>query len=83
MSKLQETKDELSKSVNMRAMSLLGKAEEKYNDLVKKKKIIEDDRKKIQKTIEELDRKKNEAVTKAYEQVNFCFTLYSLTTFSL
>jgi len=40
-----------------------------YNELVKKKKIVENDKAKIQKTIEELDQMKNEAVTKAYIQV--------------
>ena len=40
-----------------------------YNELVKKKRIVEGDKAKIQKTIEELDQKKNEAVTKAYAQV--------------
>ena len=32
MEKLTETKDKLSKSVNMRAMSMLGKAEEQVRD---------------------------------------------------
>lgn len=70
LSKLKETKEKLSKSVNMRAMSLLGKVEEKCQDLLKRKRIIETDKTKIKQTIIELDQKKNEAVTKAYEQVN-------------
>lgn len=32
--KLQESKDKLSKSVNMRAMNMLGKAEEQVNQLM-------------------------------------------------
>merc|ERR1719403_773823 len=36
--KLEATKDKLSKNVNMRAMNMLGKAEEQCTDLVKKKK---------------------------------------------
>ncbi|XP_076812350.1 structural maintenance of chromosomes protein 2-like isoform X1 [Clavelina lepadiformis] len=78
LEKLEETLEKLKNSVNMRAMSLLGKAEEKYNELIKKKKIVENDKAKIQKTIEELDQMKNEAVTKAYAQVNKNFgTIFS------
>nr|CAB3266385.1 structural maintenance of chromosomes protein 2-like [Phallusia mammillata] len=78
LEKLQETQERLSRSVNMRAMSLLGKAEEKYNELVKKKRIVENDKAKIHRTIEELDQMKNEAVTKAYVQVNKNFsTIFS------
>ncbi|CAH1773975.1 unnamed protein product [Owenia fusiformis] len=68
--KLQDTKDKLSKSVNMRAMNMLGKAEEQYNDLMKKRKIVLNDKKKIESVIAELDEKKNEALKQAYEQVN-------------
>eukprot|EP00112_Aurelia_sp_Birch-Aquarium-sp1_P013858 Seg2963.2 transcript_id=Seg2963.2/GoldUCD/mRNA.D3Y31 product="Structural maintenance of chromosomes protein 2" protein_id=Seg2963.2/GoldUCD/D3Y31 len=76
--KLEETKDKLSKNVNMRAMTMLGKAEEKYNDLMKKKKIVEDDKTKIEEVIQELDMKKNEALQKAWEQVNKDFgSIYS------
>lgn len=41
---------------------------------MKKKKIVENDKAKIQKTIEELDQMKNEAVTKAYIQVSYFIT---------
>ncbi|XP_067679791.1 structural maintenance of chromosomes protein 2-like [Haliotis asinina] len=68
--KLQETKDKLSKNVNMRAMNMLGKAEEQYNDLMKKRKIVLNDKAKIAAVINELDEKKNEALKKAWEQVN-------------
>nr|XP_002119958.1 structural maintenance of chromosomes protein 2 [Ciona intestinalis] len=70
LDKLKERQEKLSHSVNMRAMSLLGKAEEKYKELIKKKNIVENDKQKIQRTIEELDQMKNKAVTKAYVQVN-------------
>jgi len=45
---LQEKKDKLEKSVNMRAMTMLGKAEEQYNDLIKKKVTVENDKAKIE-----------------------------------
>ena len=41
-----------------------------YNDLMKKKRIVENDKKKIMATIQELDEKKNEALKKAWAQVN-------------
>lgn len=70
LSKLQETKDKLGKNVNMRAMNMLGKAEEKYNDLMKKKRIVLNDKDKIALVIKELDEKKNEALRNAWKKVN-------------
>ena len=37
----------MEKTVNMRAMNMLGKAEEQYNDLMRKKKTVEQDKAKI------------------------------------
>ena len=37
---------------------------------MKKKRIVENDKKKIMATIQELDEKKNEALKKAWAQVN-------------
>ncbi|XP_076058324.1 structural maintenance of chromosomes 2 [Oratosquilla oratoria] len=70
ISKLEETKTKLSKNVNMRAMNMLGKAEEQYNDLMRKKRIVENDKMKIETVIRELDEKKKEALRQAWEQVN-------------
>lgn len=70
ITKLEETKVKLSKNVNMRAMNMLGKAEEQYNDLMRKKRIVENDKAKIEKVIRELDEKKKEALRQAWEQVN-------------
>ncbi|XP_019850315.1 PREDICTED: structural maintenance of chromosomes protein 2-like [Amphimedon queenslandica] len=70
IAKLQQQKEKLSKNVNMRAMNMLGKAEEKYNDLMKKKKIVENDKAKIAELIQELDQKKNEALQTAWSRVN-------------
>lgn len=76
--KLQEIKEKLAKNVNMRAMNMLGKAEEQYNDLVKKRGIVLNDKAKIAAAIVELDEKKNEALQKAYQQVNKDFgSIYS------
>ncbi|XP_065603158.1 structural maintenance of chromosomes protein 2 [Cyrtonyx montezumae] len=70
LQKLLTKKQKLEKSLNMRAMNLLSEAEERYNDLMKKKRIVENDKIKILATIEELDRKKNRALHIAWEKVN-------------
>ena len=68
--KLQETKEKLSKTVNMRAMNMLGKAEEQYQELCKRREIVLNDKHKMQAIIDELDKKKNDALMKVYEEVN-------------
>lgn len=40
-----------------------------YNDLMRKKRIVENDKAKIEKVIHELDEKKKEALRQAWEQV--------------
>jgi structural maintenance of chromosome 2 len=51
-------------------MNMLGKAEEQYTDLVRKKTTVENDKSKIQKVIEELDVKKKAELRAAWEKVN-------------
>ncbi|KAL7988630.1 hypothetical protein Chor_007549 [Crotalus horridus] len=70
LQKLQEKKEKLGRNVNMRAMNMLSEAEERYNDLMKKKRIVENDKSKILATIIELDQKKNEALNIAWKKVN-------------
>ncbi|KAL1023904.1 hypothetical protein UPYG_G00048760 [Umbra pygmaea] len=70
LKKLEESKTRLELSVNKRAMNMLSQAEERYNDLMKKKRIVENDKSKILQTIEELDMKKNEALNIAWQKVN-------------
>eukprot|EP00056_Hartaetosiga_gracilis_P022956 m.34164 g.34164 ORF g.34164 m.34164 type:complete len:1222 (-) comp9910_c0_seq1:33-3698(-) len=67
---LQQSQEKLSKNVNMKVLSMFDDAEKKYNDLLQKRAIVEEDKSKIEKAIEELDRKKNEALLKAHEKVN-------------
>lgn len=45
---------------------------------MKKRKIVLNDKAKIAAVIEELDQKKNEALTKAWEQVNKVHMLYTV-----
>nr|XP_006630128.1 PREDICTED: structural maintenance of chromosomes protein 2 [Lepisosteus oculatus] len=70
LKKLQDTKDKLERNVNMRAMNMLSQVEEKYNELMRKKRIVENDKSKILQTIVELDQKKNEALNVAWQKVN-------------
>ncbi|KAG7238364.1 hypothetical protein INR49_030961 [Caranx melampygus] len=70
LKKLEETFAKLERNVNKRAMNMLNEAEERYNDLMKKKRIVENDKAKILQTIEELDQKKNEALNLAWQKVN-------------
>ncbi|NXH22560.1 SMC2 protein, partial [Bucco capensis] len=67
---LEETKKKLGRNVNMRAMNQLSETEEKYNELLRKKRIVENDKLKILATIEELDRRKTEALQLAWKKVN-------------
>ncbi|EFN85328.1 structural maintenance of chromosomes protein 2 [Harpegnathos saltator] len=67
---LEGTHDKLSRNINVRAISLLDKEEEQYNDTMKKKKIVENDKIKILETIKHLDEKKKQILVKAWEQVN-------------
>ncbi|NXY45070.1 SMC2 protein, partial [Ceuthmochares aereus] len=70
LQKLQENKEKLGRNVNMRAMNMLSDMEERYNELMKKKRIVESDKIKILRTIEELDQKKSEALIIAWKKVN-------------
>jgi len=67
---LESKRERLSRNVNSRAMNLLNKEEEQYNETTKKKKIVESDRVKILESIEALDAKKKETLLEAWEQVN-------------
>ncbi|NWU54342.1 SMC2 protein, partial [Dromas ardeola] len=70
LQKLQEKKEKLGRNVNMAAMNMLSETEERYNDLMKKKRIVENDKSKILATIEELDQKKTQALHVAWKKVN-------------
>ncbi|KAM6187299.1 structural maintenance of chromosomes protein 2 isoform 1-T1 [Sarcoramphus papa] len=67
---LLEKKEKLGRNVNMRAMNMLSETEERYNDLMKKKRIVENDKSKILAAIEDLDQKKTEALYIAWKKVN-------------
>uniref|UniRef100_A0A8C5TL28 Structural maintenance of chromosomes protein n=1 Tax=Malurus cyaneus samueli TaxID=2593467 RepID=A0A8C5TL28_9PASS len=70
LQQLQERKENLGRNVNTRAMNVLSDTEERYNDLMKKKRIVENDKTKILAVIEELDQRKKEALDIAWKKVN-------------
>ncbi|RLV97032.1 hypothetical protein DV515_00012184 [Chloebia gouldiae] len=74
LQKLQEHKEKMGKNVNATVMNLLSDAEERYNDLMKKKRIVENDKIKILAVIEELDQKKKQALDIAWKKVNEDFS---------
>ena len=51
-------------------MGMIEKAEGEYTELLRKKKVVENDKKKIQKVIEELDVKKKSELARTWEKVN-------------
>ncbi|KAK2514929.1 Smc2 [Columba guinea] len=75
LQKLQEKKEKLGRNVNLRAMNALSETEERFNDLMKKKRIVENDKAKIIAAIEELDQKKIETLNMAWEKVDKDFGL--------
>eukprot|EP00002_Diphylleia_rotans_P004444 TRINITY_DN13288_c0_g1_i1.p1 TRINITY_DN13288_c0_g1~~TRINITY_DN13288_c0_g1_i1.p1 ORF type:complete len:1250 (+),score=317.58 TRINITY_DN13288_c0_g1_i1:52-3801(+) len=70
MQELDEEQGLLAKSINKKVMSMFDKAEQDYQDLMSKKKIIETDRLKIEAVIAELEKKKIEALQTTWKKVN-------------
>nr|CDS25301.1 structural maintenance of chromosomes protein 2 [Hymenolepis microstoma] len=67
---LSERREKLSRTVNMRAMNMLGTAEEQYTDLLRRREIVLADKCKIQTVIDDLDKRKGLVLQSAYEKVN-------------
>eukprot|EP00455_Lapot_gusevi_P054754 TRINITY_DN8835_c0_g1_i6.p1 TRINITY_DN8835_c0_g1~~TRINITY_DN8835_c0_g1_i6.p1 ORF type:complete len:638 (-),score=177.32 TRINITY_DN8835_c0_g1_i6:31-1944(-) len=70
LAKLTEEQNQLSKKINKKVMAMFEKAEQEYQELLKKRNIIENDKAKIEAVICELDRKKNEAIRSTWQRVN-------------
>ncbi|KAL2936526.1 Structural maintenance of chromosomes protein 2-1 [Bienertia sinuspersici] len=73
LERLQGEQSSLEKRVNKKVMAMFEKAEDEYNDLISKKNIIENDKAKIKKVIEELDEKKKETLKVTWVKVNSDF----------
>jgi structural maintenance of chromosome 2 len=67
---LQSQQDDLERSVNKKVMGMFDKVKDEYDELVEKRDIISKDKSKIEQVIEELDRKKNEALETTWRKVN-------------
>jgi structural maintenance of chromosome 2 len=67
---LEDIHNNLSRSINKKALAMMEKAEEEYDSLDRKRRTIESDRIAIERVISGLDKKKNEALVAAYEKVN-------------
>jgi len=67
---LELEQDSLSKKINKKVINMFEKSEQEYKELIAKKQQIEADKAQIEKFIEELDKKKNNAVLMTYEKVN-------------
>ncbi|KAI0565202.1 Structural maintenance of chromosomes protein [Gracilaria domingensis] len=70
LEELQNRQESLSKKINAKAMHMFETAKEEYRGLLNKKRIIEEDKEKIEKVISGLDEKKMVAVEKTWKKVN-------------
>lgn len=64
------TIDALSTKVNKKVMQMFEKAEQEYNELKRKKDVVETDKLKIRDVMEDLDEKKREALMTTWKKVN-------------
>ena len=69
--KLEESMKKLGRNVNVRSMTMLTQAEGQYNDLMRKKRIVEDDKSKIENAILKLDEKKKITLQVNNSRLNF------------
>mmetsp|Transcript_16265 Transcript_16265/g.44167 ORF Transcript_16265/g.44167 Transcript_16265/m.44167 type:complete len:1112 (-) Transcript_16265:405-3740(-) len=67
---LQTKQKTLGKSINKKAMAMYEKAEQEYQDLLSKRDIILNDKRKIEAVILDLDEKKQETLRRTWIKVN-------------
>merc|ERR1719401_3381146 len=67
---LEKQQNRLSKNINKKAMVMFEKAEQEYKDLLEKREIILNDKKKIEMVIKDLDKKKVETLRRTWQKVN-------------
>jgi structural maintenance of chromosome 2 len=70
---LQNEQNTLAKGINKKVMGMIEKAEGEYTELLRKRKVVDNDRKKIQAVIEELDVKKKSELQRTWVKVNADF----------
>jgi len=74
LAELQAQQDTLGKKINKKVMGMFEKAEEEYQDVMEKKRIVENDKRKIEAVMMELDEKKNQALKTTWTKVNRDFS---------
>lgn len=72
--KMQDQKTKMERNINLKAMLLLEREEEQYKETMRRKKIVEDDKQKIQSIIFKMDEKKKEKVEKVWKIVDENFS---------
>lgn len=60
----------LEKKINKKVLTMIDKAESEYGELMRKRRVVENDKKKIQSVIEELDAKKKTELERTWIKVN-------------
>ncbi|KAF6000804.1 Structural maintenance of chromosomes protein 2 [Cyanidiococcus yangmingshanensis] len=70
LARLSSENQSLGRRINRRALSLFEKSEQEYQDLMNKKRIIENDKQKIYAAIRGLDEKKRLALEATWHRVN-------------
>jgi len=71
---LQGLQDSMGKKINKKVMGMFEKAEQEYQDVMEKKRIVENDKRKIEMVMDELDEKKNQALKTTWTKVNRDFS---------
>ncbi|CAM9869354.1 unnamed protein product, partial [Heterosigma akashiwo] len=67
---LKADQDGLAKKINKKVMGMIEKAETEYRELMHKREVIENDKRKIESVIADLDVKKNQALQTTWVKVN-------------
>jgi len=67
---LESEQASLEKKINKKVLSMIDKAEAEYSELMRKRKVVENDKKKIESVIEELDAKKKTELERTWKKVN-------------
>jgi structural maintenance of chromosome 2 len=70
LNEIKNRKDKMSKQVDVRAMGLLDKKKEEYEELNKKRTIVLKDRSTLENTIEDLEKIKTEVLINAFKSIN-------------
>jgi len=70
LSFLRSDQTSLAKKINKKVMGMIEKAESEYSELLRKRKVVENDKKKIQSVIEELDVKKKSELERTWVKVD-------------